>query len=128
MVTYFNIFNPTFLNKIMKTNYQQDKSLGLYLACSVFIILLISNLFTYLISHNLHPVICFFIAFFLSIFRLLAALASAFSASFFTSYLDAIGIIYIGRGDKIFIQAINGTIVFFITFFFVFPFLNFSSN
>ena len=101
----------------MKTNYKQDKSLGIYLACSVFIILLISNIFTYLVGNNLHPVICFFIAVFLSIFRLLAALASALSASFFTSYLDAIGIIYIGRGDKIFVQAINGTIVFFITFF-----------
>ncbi len=104
----------------MRTKYQQDKSFAFYLAISVIILLLTLTSLTYLIGDTPQTSICSFIACLLSGSRLFAAIASALSASFFTSYLDAIGLIYIGRGDKIFIQTVNGIVAFVITFFLVF--------
>ena len=104
----------------MRKNYKRDKSFGFYLAVLVIILLLTLTTLTYFISDTHQPLICSFTAFFLSISRFSAGIASGLSASFFTSYLDAIGLIYIGRGDKIFIQTVNGIVAFIITFFLVF--------
>ncbi len=104
----------------MRKNYQQDKFFALYSAVFVIITFFILSIFTRVIGNTLSPFTCAFTLFFLSISKFSAALAAAFSAAFFTSYLDSIAIIYIGRGDKLYLQSLVGLISFLITFFFIF--------
>ena len=105
---------------IMRKNYQQDKFFALYSAVFVIITFFILSIFTQIIGNTPSPFTCSITLFFLSISKFTASLAAAFSTAFFTSYLDSIGIIYIGRGDKLYFQSLVGLISFVFTFFFVF--------
>jgi len=102
-------------------HYQKEKFFGFCSAGLVIIIFLSTLIYlTYILGNNPTPALCTFTFILLSIARIIAAMAASLSTYFFISYFDAIGTIYIGRGDKPYFQAVGAIVSFLFIFFFIF--------
>ena len=106
---------------IRNNNYKKERFWGICLIALVMVIFLAKSIYlTYVLGESPTPILCSLTLIILSISRLLAATAAGLSACCFISYFDAIGTIYIGRGDKVYFQAAGGITTFLITFFVIF--------
>ena len=106
---------------IKNNNYKKEGFFGVCLVALVIVICFSISLYlTYVVGESPTPALCSFTLIVLSISRLLAAMAASLSTYFFISYFEAIGTIYIGRGDKAFFQAAGAIATFLITFFLIF--------